>query len=61
MLVTQFKLLAVPHFRTQIVPDNVHESRATDSRVITGVALLKKLHKIPIYGQQIKQLYQQLR
>jgi hypothetical protein len=42
MLVTQIKLQAVPDFRAQFVPDNVYESRPTDSRVTTGVPLLKK-------------------
>jgi hypothetical protein len=44
-------------------PENMYESRATDLHVTTGFpfALLTRYVKIPIYGQQTKQLYQQLR
>jgi hypothetical protein len=45
MLVPQFKLRAVPDFRTQFVPDNVYEGPVTDSQVVTGIPLLKKYIK----------------
>ena len=59
---TYYWNIGSPWLSTHFGPENVYDSRAINSYVITGVPFPSfKVHKIAFYGQQTKQLYQVLR